>query len=151
MLWERDAYRVSTDRELLDIDLIHHYLSLESYWARGIPRAIVEKSVRNALCFGLFYHESQVSFQESQVGFARVTTDYATFAYLGDVFVLEAHRGNGLGKWLIACVTSHPELQNLRRWMLATADAHALYTKYNFTSLAKPEKFMELHNPAAYQ
>ena len=142
--WERDGYRISIDRSLLDIDFIHNYLANESYWASGIPREVVEKSIRHSLCFGLY-------FQEQQVGFARVVTDYATFAYLGDVFIVEAHRGQALGKWLIKCIVDHSELQHLRRWMLATADAHSLYEQYGFTPISQPQRFMERHNPEVYK
>ena len=143
MIWKKDDYLINTDINVLDIEVIHTYLSQESYWAKGVPRNVVEKSIKNSLCFGLFY-------QEHQIGFARVISDYATFAYLGDVFVLEVYREQSLGKWLVACIKAHPKLQNLRRWMLATADAHGLYAKYGFTPLAKPDRFMELHDPGVY-
>ena len=128
-------YAVTTDPSRLDLDAIHGFLKA-SYWARGVPRGVVERSVENSLCFGLYRGEEQA-------GFARVTTDRATFAYLADVFVLEGHRGRGLGKWLVEVVLSHPELRGLRRWMLATADAHGLYRGYGFRELGKPGIFME--------
>jgi GNAT superfamily N-acetyltransferase len=127
----------------LDLDVIHDYLAQESYWARGIPRPTLEKSVRNSLCFGLFEGNRQV-------GLARVISDYATFSYLGDVFVLPEYRGRGLAKWLMQCVVAHPELQNLRRWILVTKDGHGLYRKSGFTQLAQHERFMELCDPAVY-
>jgi GNAT superfamily N-acetyltransferase len=128
-------YLVSTDRSLLDLQVIHGYLST-SYWAAGVPEEVVGQSIENSLNFGVYRGEEQV-------GFARVVTDRATFAYLADVFVLEAHRGQGLGKWLVEVVLSHPDLQGLRRWMLATRDAHDLYRRYAFTELARPAIFME--------
>lgn len=135
MEWERDGLTISTDRSRLDRDAIHEFLS-GSYWAKGIPRALVDRSIDNSLCFGLYDGDRLV-------GFARVITDSATFAYLSDVFVLESHRGRGLGTWFMECVLLHPDLQNLRRWMLATADAHGLYQRVGFTALSKPERIME--------
>jgi GNAT superfamily N-acetyltransferase len=130
-----DGYLISTDPARLDVDVIHGYLA-RSYWAAGRPRAVLERSLQQSLCFGL-YHEG------AQVGMARVVTDYATFAWLCDVFVLEAHRGRGLGVWLIATVVGHPDLQGLRRFLLATRDAHDLYRKHGFAPLAAPERWME--------
>ena len=135
MEWKRDGLTVSTERARLDRDAIHEFLR-GSYWAKGIPREIVDRSIDNSLCFGL-YDGNRL------VGFARVITDSATFAYLSDVFVLESHRGRGLGTWFMETVLSHPDLQNLRRWMLATADAHGLYRRVGFTALSKPERIME--------
>jgi GNAT superfamily N-acetyltransferase len=136
-------YLFSTDPGLLDLALVHKFLAEESYWARGIPLAVVEKSVRHSLCFGV-YHRAR------QVGFARVATDYATFAYLMDVFVLPPHRGVGLSKRLMAMIVSHPELQGLRRWMLATEDAHSLYAQFRFAPLARPDRLMEIVDPEVY-
>lgn len=121
--------------------MIHGFLKT-SYWAAGIPAEVVRRSVENSLTFGLFAGEVQV-------GFARVVTDYATFAYLADVFVLEPHRGQGLGKWMIKIMLSHPDLQGLRRWMLATRDAHELYRQYGFADLTDPQTFLEKHSPYA--
>ena len=135
MEWKRDGLTISTDPARLDRDAIHEFLR-GSYWAKGIPREIVDRSIDNSLCFGL-YDGNRL------VGFARVITDSATFAYLSDVFVLESHRGRGLGTWFMETVLSHPDLQNLRRWMLATADAHGLYRRVGFTALSKPERIME--------
>ena len=129
-------YEISSDPARRDLDVVHRYLSEESYWAGGIPRATVERAVAHSLCFGVYA-------PEGQVGFARVVSDRATVAYLADVFVLSAHRGRGLSKRLMAAVTAHPELQGLRRWMLATADAHGLYRQHGFAALARPERFME--------
>jgi GNAT superfamily N-acetyltransferase len=116
----------------------------QSYWAEGIPIEIVKRSIENSLCFGV-YKTSQ------QIGFARLVTDYATFAYLADVFILESFRGQGLSKWLMETIVSHPDLQGLRRWMLATRDAHELYRKYGFTAIASPERWMERHFPEVYR
>jgi GNAT superfamily N-acetyltransferase len=133
--WRRDGYLVSTDRSRLDLEVIHGYLS-SSYWAAGVPEEVVRRSIEDSLCFGVYRGEEQV-------GFARVITDRATFAYLADVFVLEGHRGRGLGRWLVEVVLSHPELRGLRRWMLATRDAHELYRRYGFAELGRPGIFME--------
>jgi GNAT superfamily N-acetyltransferase len=140
---ERDGYVVSTDPERLDVDAIHAYLT-RSYWAEGIPKSTVERSLRGSLCFGLY--RSGV-----QVGLARVITDGATFAYLCDVYVLEAERGRGLSKWLIEVLLAHPALVNLRRFALATRDAHGLYARYGFTELARPHTFMEIARTGLYK
>ena len=131
----KDGYRISTDPSELNLDVVHGYLK-GSYWAAGVPRDIVKHSIAGSLCFGVYR-------DEEQVGFARVVTDYATFAYLADVFVLEEHRGRGIGKWLLEVILAHPDLQGLRRWMLATRDAHELYRKYGFDELQRPGIFME--------
>ena len=138
----RGAFSISTDRAHLDLDVIHSFLT-ESYWAREIPRQVVARSIENSLCFGVYRGEQQV-------GFARVISDYATFAYIADVFILEAFRGHGLGKWLIGCIMDHPDLQDLRRWSLVTRDAHELYSQFGFQRLKAPERWMELHDPEAY-
>ncbi len=135
MNWQQDEFTISNERAALNISLIHDFLR-SSYWAKGIPKEIVVKALENSLCFGVFH-------QNRQVGFGRVVTDRATFAYLADVFVIESYRGRGLGKWLVACVLEHPELQGLRRWSLATADAHALYRQFGFVPLSKPDRMME--------
>ena len=141
--WKQNNLIVSTDPARQDVDAIHAYLK-GAYWCENIPREIVERAVRNSLCFGLFDGPTQI-------GLARVVTDYATYAYLCDVYVLESHRGRGLGKWLIECVMAHPQLQGLRRFNLATRDAHELYTQFGFQPLAKPESFMERHKPDIYK
>lgn len=141
--WRRGEFYITTDRKRLDLAAIHRFLSEESYWAAGIPRSTVAKSVRNSLCFGLFCGGGQI-------GFARVITDGATIAYLGDVYVLEEFRGRGLAKWLMECIASHPELQGLRRWLLVTRDAHGLYEKFGFQPLAQPQAYMERFDPAVY-
>lgn len=133
--WQRDGFTISTDRDRLDHAAIHEFLA-GSYWARGISREIVDRSIDGALCFGLYN-------RTRQVGFARVITDSATFAYLADVYVLESHRGRGLATWLMESILAHPDLQGLRRWMLVTRDAHGLYRKVGFRDLAHPERVME--------
>ena len=137
-------YSISTDRARLDAALVHRYLSDQSYWARGVPLELVQRAICNSLCFGVYRGAEQV-------GFARVVTDAATFAYLADVFILPAHRGLGLGKRLMAAVMAHPELQGLRRFMLATRDAHGLYRQFGFQDLKHPQILMERHDPQVYQ
>lgn len=141
--WRRDAFTISTDRSKLDREAILEFLA-GSYWASGIPREIVDRSIEGALCFGLFENGRQI-------GFARVITDAATFAYLADVYVLESHRGRGLATWLMESILAHPELQGLRRWMLVTRDAHGLYRKVGFRELAHPERIMEMAFPGVYE
>jgi len=139
----RDGYVVTTDASRLDIDYIHAVLT-ESYWAHGIPRDVVARGIDDSLNFGLFAGERQV-------GFARVITDHAWFAYLADVFVDEAHRGKGLGKLIVEAVTTHPDLRSVRRIMLGTDDAHGLYRQFGFRPLDRPERWMERGDPARYQ
>jgi len=139
----RGEFLVSTDRRRLNLDVIYGFLT-NCYWAKGISREIVARSIEHSLCFGIYDNGSQV-------GFARVISDFATLAYLGDVFVLESHRGRGLSKWLMECMVYHPALQNLRRWILLTRDAHGLYSQYDFTPLKSPERYMELHRPDVYK
>jgi GNAT superfamily N-acetyltransferase len=141
--WKNGEFEITTDRDRLEIQTIHDFLALESEWARVIEREIVERSIEHSLCFGVFH-------RNRQVGFAHVITDCATIAYLGDVFVLKDYRSRGLAKWLMECVVAHPALQGLRRWILVTADAQDLYRKYGFKPLARPERFMELHDPHIY-
>ncbi|HEY5808242.1 MAG TPA: GNAT family N-acetyltransferase [Povalibacter sp.] len=136
-------YVVTTDKHCFDIPAIHAYLT-RSYWSPGIPLSTVQKAIDNSLCFALLC-------EREQVGFARVTTDRATFAYLADVYVLEAHRGRGLAKRLMDAVIQHPDLQGLRRFMLATRDAHTLYGQYGFRELASPASIMEIVRPDVYQ
>jgi len=138
----RGAYSISTDPALLDRPLIHAFLS-GSYWAGGIPRETVDRSIEGALCFGVYEGASQV-------GFARVITDRATFAYLADVFVLESHRGQGLAVWLMEAIRSHPDLQGLRRWILMTRDAHGLYEKSGFRTIEDPRRCMEIVDRDVY-
>jgi GNAT superfamily N-acetyltransferase len=138
------TYEISADPARLDLDVIHRYLSEEAYWSPGIPREVVSRAIANSLCFGIYEHGV------AQVGFARLITDRATYAYLADVFVLPAHRGKGLSKQLMETIIAHPEVQGLRRWMLATRDAHQLYARYGFTPVAKPDRLMERHDPDVY-
>jgi len=137
-------FLISTDPARLDLDVIHNFLT-NCYWARGIPREVVERSIEQALCFGIYDGSG------AQVGFARVISDFATIAYVGDVFVLEPHRGRGLSKWLMECITQHPALQNLRRWILTTRDAHGLYAQVGFAPVKSPERYMERHDPNVYE
>ena len=137
------SYRISTDRTQLDIGLIHDYLSRESYWARNVPLEIVRRAIANSLCFGLYE-------ADRQIGFARVVTDAATFGYLADVFIVRSHRGRGLARELMQVVMAHPDLQGLRRFMLATRDAHGLYQRFGFTAPKHPEVLMERHEPLIY-
>jgi hypothetical protein len=140
MEWTRSDFFVSDDPGRVDLDVVHGFLS-RSYWAEGIPRKTVERSIAHSIPFGLYRRAP--SEPVLQAGFARVVSDHATFAYLADVFVLDAYRGQGLGNWLVECVLDHPELQSLRRWLLATRDAHSLYRRFGWVSLASPDRFME--------
>lgn len=139
-----DGFRISSNTEEMDIEAIHAYLS-RSYWAEGVPLETLERGIANSLCTGVFCDD------DTQVGFARMVTDSATFAYLCDVYVLEEFRGKGLGKWLVESLLALPELMGLRRICLATLDAHSLYERYGFTPLTKPENFMEIWQPDIYR
>ena len=141
--WKRSPFLVSTDPTRLEVNAVHAFLA-QAYWCEAIPREIVERALRNSLCFGLYE-------DTAQIGLARVVTDCATFAYLCDVYVLESHRGRGLGKWLIECVMAHPQLQGLRRFNLVTRDAHQLYAPFGFKPLAAPERHMEKVKPSIYK
>ena len=143
MEWTRDGFVISTDRERLDRPAIHAFLR-NSYWAKEIPREVVDRSIENALCFGVYEGSKQV-------GFARVISDLATFAYLGDVFIVESHRGRGLSKWLMEVIRGHPDLQGLRRWSLATRDAHSLYERFGFHRPANPDRLMEIVDMDIYR
>ena len=136
----RGNFVISTDQSRLDLKVIHDFLTNSSYWAKGRSLATVKRSVENSFPFGLYENERQI-------GFARVVTDYATFAWMADVFVLEEFRGQGLGTWLVEVILSHPELQGFRRWTLATKDAHEIYRKFGFSELKRPERWMERHDP----
>jgi len=140
--YRRGDFLISTDRSRLDLDIVHGFLT-ECYWANGIPKEVVAPSIQHSLCFGMYH-------AEKQAGFARVISDYATYAYLGDVFVLEPYRGHSLGKWMMQCIMAHPWLQELRRWNLLTRDAHGLYAQFGFTPLKTPERYMEIHDPGVY-
>ena len=140
---ERDGCLISTDPARLNLDVIHGFLS-RAYWSKNIPRSIVERAVRNSLCFGVYA-------DGEQVGFARVITDRATFAYIADVFIVETHRGRGFSKFMMGAIKAHPDLQGLRRWSLATRDAHGLYSQFGFTPLKMPERHMEILDLAIYK
>jgi GNAT superfamily N-acetyltransferase len=135
--------RISSVRNEVDLDVVHAFLSQEAYWSKNIPRDLVERAIANSFCFSAFI-------EHRQIGFARVVSDAATFAYLADVFVLPEFRGRGISRKLMQSVQSHPELQGLRRWMLMTADAHKLYESYGFSALAKPDRAMEISKPDIY-
>jgi GNAT superfamily N-acetyltransferase len=143
--WRRGAFSISTDPKRLDRERIHDFLKT-SYWAPGISREVVDRSIEGAMCFGLYDLEGG----DAQVGFARVITDRATFAYIADVFVLESHRGRGLGVWLMEAIRAHPDLQNLRRWILMTRDAHGLYEKFGFRPIADAGRCMEILDREVY-
>jgi GNAT superfamily N-acetyltransferase len=140
MDWHKGEYTISTDRGRVDLAVVHRYISEESYWGKGRSAEVVRRSIENSLPFGVYRGAEQA-------GFARVVTDYATFAWVADVFILEAHRGRGLSKWLMETILSHPELQGFRRWVLATKDAHELYRRFGFQELRRPERWMERPDP----
>src|SRR5947209_8277470 len=163
----RGGFLINTERARLDLDVIHGFLT-NCYWAKGIPRDIVARSMEHSLCFGIYDVGSEATARVAkdaqpfgsapggrgatmQVGFARVVSDFATLAYVGDVFVLEPYRGRGLSKWLMDCIVRHPALQGLRRWILLTRDAHGLYSHFGFKALTSPEQFMERHRPDVYE
>jgi len=143
MEWRKDGYLISTDKSKIDIATVHRFLS-QTYWAEGIPIEIVKRGVDNSLCFAIYRGERLI-------GFARVITDFATFAYLADVFILPEERGKGLSKWLMRVILDHPRLQGLRRFTLATRDAHGLYAQFGFTPFDKPERWMQRHAPDIYK
>jgi len=138
--WQRGEYIISTDNERLDLAIIHDFISNQSYWGRGRRLKTVQRALDHSLNFGIFKNNRQV-------GFARVVTDFATFAWVADLFILEGHRGQGLAKWLMKSILSHPELQGFRRWVLATKDAHELYRKFGFQELKRPERWLERPDP----
>lgn len=144
MEWSNQGFVISDDKGRLDVSVIHRFLSEESYWARNRTEAQTRTAIENSICFGVYDGEKQI-------GFARVVSDHATFAYVGDVFVLPEYRGRGLSKWLMQVLVEHPELQGLRRWILATLDAHGLYSQFGFTELKFPERWMERSVPDAYR
>jgi GNAT superfamily N-acetyltransferase len=144
--WSRDGWTISTDARRVQLDVVHGYLA-RSYWAERIPRELVARSIENSVCFGVYERGNP----ERQVGFARVITDFATFAWIADVFVLEEARGRGLATWLMEVIAAHTDLQGLRRWNLVTRDAHGLYRKTGFVAPAAPESYMERRVPDAYR
>lgn len=139
--WQQANFRISTDPAKFDAAVIHHYLSEESYWSPGVSLAEVERRIQFALCFGVYVNGETA---DTQIGFARVISDYTSFAYLCDVFILPEYQGNGLGQWLIACILAHPELQTINRWTLYTRTAHKLYGRFGFQVEPNPETFMVL-------
>lgn len=141
--WQRDKFEISTDKSKLQIDVIQNFLADESYWASTRTLEQTKIAIENSVCFGIYD-------ADKQIGFARVVSDFATFAYIGDVFVLSEYRGHGLSKWLMEAMLEHPDLQGLRRWVLATKDAHGLYSQFGFHGLKFPERWMELPAPNAY-
>lgn len=143
MEWTKEEFTITTDKQRIDIIYVHRFLS-QSYWAHNIPMEVVKRSIEGSLCFSVFH-------LNDQIGFARVITDEATFAYLADVFMDEAWRGRGLSKWLMEVILSHPGLQGLRRIALATRDAHSLYSQFGFTELNNPGNWMQRHRPDVYQ
>ena len=140
MKWRKNNFEIDTNRKRFDLDLIHDYLSKKSYWATGRSKETIGRSIRNSVAFGIYE-------DKKQVGFARVITDYATFGWIADVFVVEEYRGQGLAKWLMEVMIDHPKLQGFRRWVLATKDAHELYRRYGFEELKRPERWMERRDP----
>lgn len=134
------GFLISTDKDLLDFNVIYHYLDQESYWAKGIPVERLKRAISNSICFGVYHHKKQI-------GFARVITDEATFAYLADVFILDQYRKQGLSKWLVQTIVQHSDFEGLRRWSLATRDAHGLYAQFGFTPIDKPELWMQIYQP----
>ena len=136
-------YSISTDQKKLDLEMLHDFLSNKAYWSRGLPEEVMIRSIEQSLCFGLYQ-------SEKQVGFARIITDYATIAYLGDVFILEEFRGKGLSKWLMQTIMEYPDLQGLRRWILLTGDAHGLYKQFGWEEIKDSSKWMEIYNPEVY-
>ena len=136
MNWSKAEFTVSDRKEDMDVTMIHGFLTT-SYWAKGIEKPTIERAITNSLCLGVFHNKKQI-------GFGRAITDRSTFTYLADVFILEEYRGRGLGKWLVDCFLKHEELQGLRRWLLATLDAHDLYRQKGFVPLQEPQRFMEI-------
>ena len=144
--WRRGDFVISTDASKLDVAAVHRWLSEKSYWVPGIPYDVVSRAVEGSLNFGLYTDDGKRT-----IGLARIITDYATFAYVCDVYVLDEFRGQGLGVWLMECVAAHPRLQGFRRWMLGTKDAHTLYEKTGFRPPAMPERWMEKADPDVYK
>jgi GNAT superfamily N-acetyltransferase len=143
MEWQRGEYVISTDPARIDLERTHQFLSEEAYWSPGVPLDVVRRSIEGSVVFGVYRGQEQV-------GMARVVSDRATFAWLCDVWIADSERGQGLGKWLMECVKSHPDLQGLRRWMLSTRDAHGLYAQYGFTPVDS-DRFMEIRDPDVYK
>ncbi|GCE03070.1 GNAT family N-acetyltransferase [Dictyobacter aurantiacus] len=140
--WQRGEYTISTDKQRLDIDVIHNFLT-RAYWSIGVPRETVERALEHSMPFGLYK-------DQEQIGLARIVTDYTTFAYIADVFILEPYRGQGLSKWLMEVILAHPDLQGLRRWLLMTKDAHGLYQQFGFSAPHYPDRVLEILNLDIY-
>jgi len=138
--FHKQGFEISTDASRLDFDIVYNYLDKESYWAKGIPVETLKRAIEGSLCFGVYRYSRQA-------GFARIVTDKATFAYICDVFILPDYRRLGVSKWLMQTIVDHPELQGLRRWSLATADAQGLYRQFGFKQITKPENWMEIFTP----
>ena len=143
MEWFKDNFCITTDKGKIDIAYVHQFLA-QSYWAKNIPLSVVQQSVKGSLCFAVLYNKKTI-------GFARVITDEATFAYLADVFIDEPYRGIGLSKWLVQTILAYPSLQHLRRFMLATRDAHGLYSQFGFEPISHPERWLQIHKPDVYK
>lgn len=143
MEWNKKEFLITTDKSRINVEILHQFLS-GTYWAENIPVQTVRKSIENSLCFSVLH-------QNNFIGFARVISDFATFAYLADVFIIPEYRGQGLSSWLMEIIINHPDLQGLRRFTLATRDAHGLYLKFGFTLFDKPERWMQRHNPEVYK
>lgn len=139
-----NEFIITTDKNKMDVDAIHEFLSTKAYWCLNIPKSTVETAIQNSLCFGVYQ-------DQKQIGLARVITDFATIAYLGDVYILEEYRGKGLSKLLMETIMKHPNLQGLRRWILLTGDAHGLYRQFGWTPISDPTVWMELHNSSIYK
>ncbi len=148
MQWKKETFILSTDKTLLQIDRIHRFLSQEAYWSFNIPLDVLKKSIENSLCFGLY---SQSENEALQIGYARIISDFATFAWLCDVYVEKDWRGKSLSKWIMECLVSHPDMKGLRRFCLATKDAHSLYSKYGFEITKTPENWMEIKDNNIYK
>jgi GNAT superfamily N-acetyltransferase len=139
----RDDFSISTDKVKLDVGSIHNFLSTQAYWCLNIPRSVVESAIEQSLCFGVYH-------QKKQIGFARIISDFATIAYLGDVYIEANYRGQGLSKWLMETIMAYPTLQGLRRWILLTGDAHELYRQFGWSEISDPSKWMELYKKDVY-
>jgi len=144
MEYQKENYRISNDKSIINIALVHNYLCYHSYWAEGIPIDVVQRSIQNSLCFAVFNNNEQV-------GFARLISDFATYAYLADLFIVPEERGKGLSKWLMQVIMDHPQLQGLRRFVLVTKDAHGLYAQFGFTAYPNPERIMTIGYPDIYK
>jgi GNAT superfamily N-acetyltransferase len=147
--WRRPGFTLTTERDRVDVAAVHAFLT-RTYWAEGVPLEVVRRSIEHSLNFSV-WRDAEAGAPAAHVGFARVVTDYATFAYVGDVFVLEPWRGRGLSRWMMECMVAHPELQGFRRWALLTRDAHGLYAQHGFTPLARPDRWMERWAPDVYR